>query len=156
ERRAEASESGAPVSFVNINHDHGLDYVGSFAPDLVLSIRFGQVFKQPLVDLPRLGILNLHSGTLPEYRGVLATFWAMLDGADIGCTLHYVTDGTIDTGPVAGTRKSAPDPQRSLLWNVASLYRGGVEMIGDAIQRLSRGEFLAASSQDPAKGRYFS
>jgi methionyl-tRNA formyltransferase len=156
EQRASNSESGAPLSFVNLNRDHGLDYIRRFAPELILSIRFGQIFRAPLIELPRLGILNLHSGTLPEYRGVVATFWAMLEDAEIGCTLHYVTDGTIDTGPIVGTRKSAPDRSRSLLWNVASLYRGGAEMVGDAVGRLSRGEPIAAEARDEAKGRYLS
>jgi len=150
------SESGTPLAFANVNRDDGLDYVGRFAPDLILSIRFGQIFKPPIIALPRFGILNLHSGTLPEYRGLLATFWAMLEGADIGCTLHFVTESTIDTGLIVGMQKLAPDPERSLSWNVASLYRGGVEMMADAILRLSRGQSLAARPQDAAKGRYFS
>jgi methionyl-tRNA formyltransferase len=156
EQRAQLSESGTPLSFVNVNCDHGFGYVESFAPDLILSIRFGQIFKGPLIALSRFGVLNLHSGTLPEYRGVLATFWAMLEGADIGCTLHYVTDGTIDTGPIVGTQRFAPDRQRSLLWNVASLYRGGAVMIAEAITRLSRGESIAAKAQNEENGHYFS
>src|SRR5262249_55264885 len=113
--------------------------------------------RPPLIALPRFGILNLHSGTLPEYRGVLATFWAMLEGAnEIGCTLHYVSDGTIDTGPIIETHTLKPDLRRSLLWNVASLYAGGAEMIADAMARLSRGEQLATRQQGPEDGRYFS
>ena len=151
------SESGKPRAFANINQNEGLAYVRRFAPDLIVSIRFAQIVKAPLIALPRYGILNLHSGTLPEYRGVLATFWAMLEGAsEIGCTLHYVTDGTIDTGPIVGARKRTPDWTHSLLWNVASLYPGGARMVADAIERLSQGASLATTQQDRAGGRYFS
>ena len=155
EGSARSSQSGAPLSFANINADLGLAYVRGFAPDLIVSIRFGQIFEPPFIALSRLGILNLHSGTLPEYRGVLATFWAMLEGSDIGCTLHYVTDDKIDTGPVVSTHSFAADPNRSLVWNVASLYRGGAEMIADAIARLSRDQSLATTPQN-GDGRYFS
>ena len=157
EQCAHASASGTVRVFANINRDDGLAYVRGFAPDVIVSIRFGQIFKAPLVKLQRFGILNLHSGTLPEYRGVLATFWAMLEGVpEIGCTLHYVTDGTIDTGAIIGTHRLAPGPSRSLLWNVASLYPGGVQLIADAIARLSRGDSLAAAEQTGSGGRYFS
>jgi methionyl-tRNA formyltransferase len=157
EQCATASETGKPLGFANINRGDGLAHVRRFAPDTIVSMRFGQIYRQQLIALPRFGILNLHSGTLPEYRGVLATFWAMLEGApEIGCTLHYVTDGTIDTGAIIGTHSRAPEPSRSLLWNVASLYPGGASLIGDAITRLSRGETLVACSQDERRGRYFS
>jgi methionyl-tRNA formyltransferase len=96
---ARASVSGRLHELAAINRDDGFEFVRSFAPDLIVSIRFGQIFRPPLIALPRLGIINLHSGILPDYRGILATFWAMLHGeTEIGCTLHYVTDAGIDTG----------------------------------------------------------
>ena len=157
EQCAASSESGKVLGFANINRDEGLSYVRRFAPDVIVSIRFGHIFKQEVIGLPPYGILNLHSGTLPEYRGVLATFWAMLEEAsEIGCTLHYVGDSTIDTGPIVAVHRLAPDRKRSLLWNVCSLYPGGVEMIADAIARLSRGERLATQPQGTGGGRYFS
>lgn len=157
EQWAAISEGTRLLTFANINRDEGLAYVRRFAPDVIVSIRFGQIFRAAVIGLPRFGILNLHSGTLPEYRGVLATFWAMLEGAaEIGCTLHDVTDGTIDTGAIIGTHRRAPDVKRSLLWNVASVYPGGVKMIADALARVSREESLAAEGQDGGQGRYFS
>jgi methionyl-tRNA formyltransferase len=154
-RIAQKSESGFVQTFANINID-GLDPMRRFAPDVIVSIRFGQIFKPPLIALPRLGILNLHSGLLPEYRGVLATFWAMLqDAPHIGCTLHRVSDGTIDTGAIAAKHAMPPDKNRSLLWNIASLYDGGAGMIASALEMLTRGEALDTVPQDDVKGRYF-
>lgn len=49
-----------------------LEEVQAFAPDVMVFIRFGKIFKGPWITLARHGILNLHSGLLPEYRGVLA------------------------------------------------------------------------------------
>jgi methionyl-tRNA formyltransferase len=80
------------------------------------SIRFGQIFKPPVIAIPRWGILHLHSGLLPGYRGVLAIFWAMLKRElRSGCTLHYVADATIDTGPILGTHSVPADGQSSLV-----------------------------------------
>jgi methionyl-tRNA formyltransferase len=123
----------------------------------MVSIRFGQIFQPPMISVPRSGILNLHSGILPDYRGVLATFWAMLEDADqIGCTLHRINDNGIDTGPIVGIRGTAPDRARSLLWNIASLYDGGTEMIRVALEQVARGQPLTAQAQIAAHARYYS
>lgn len=101
-------------------------------------------------------MINLHSGILPKYRGILATFWAILHGeTDAGCTLHYVSDGSIDTGDIVSIHTVPIDKARSVLWNVASLYEGGAAMIASALTRLSAGERLEAATQK-ADGGYYS
>ncbi len=143
--------------FSDINEGEGLAYVQQFDPDVIVSIRFGQIFKSPVIDIPRFGVINLHSGVLPDYRGILATFWAMLnDETHIGCSLHYVTDNTIDTGNIIGISKIPADTERSLLWNVAALYEPGAALIVDALSKLSGDEPLMGHPQDNSRGHYFS
>jgi methionyl-tRNA formyltransferase len=93
---------GIPVEpLANPNSGSGLESVRSFAPDLIVTIRYGAILKPPVIEVPPLGVLNLHSGILPAYRGILATFRAMLkQGDEIGCTLHYIRDARIDTGDI--------------------------------------------------------
>lgn len=154
---AQGSVSGRLHEFAAINRDDGLRFVRDFQPDLIVSIRFGQIFKPPLTGIPRFGILNLHSGILPDYRGILATFWAMLHGeTDIGCTLHYVVDPGIDTGPIISIHRKPFMRERSLLWHVASLYDGGTAMLADALAALSCGHRTEGTPQPPGAGRYFS
>jgi len=153
---ARTSASGKPQEFAALNRDEGLAFVRGFAPDLIVSIRFGQIFKPPLIAIPRLGVVNLHSGILPDYRGILATFWAMLHGeSEIGCTLHSVVDAGIDLGPIIGIRRRPVVPERSLMWNVASLYGAGTAMVADAIAALSSGRAIANVPQRPDAGHYF-
>jgi methionyl-tRNA formyltransferase len=143
--------------FSNINEGEGLAHVQQFDPDVIISIRFGQIFKSPVIDIPRFGVINLHSGVLPDYRGVLATFWAMLnDEKHIGCSLHHVTDNRIDTGDIIGINKIPADTKRSLLWNVAALYEPGADLIVDALSKLSSNQPLTRHPQDNSRGRYFS
>jgi methionyl-tRNA formyltransferase len=138
----------------NPNAGEGLAFVQSFAPDLVLSIRYGAIFKAPAIAVPRLGVLNLHAGLLPAYRGVIATFRALMAGEhEIGCTLHYITDGTIDTGAIVETARVHVQADRSLFWHVVSLYPSGVSLMARAVERLARGETLEASVQ--TGGTYF-
>ena len=126
------------------------------APDLIVSIRYRRILKDEAIGVPRLGVLNLHSGVLPDFKGVMATFWAMLHGsATIGATLHCVVDSGIDTGPVIGIRRIAADYGTSYLANVLRLYGPGCELVTAALAAIAAGRQPAASAQKPG-GRYFS
>jgi len=125
--------------------------------DLFVSIRFGRILGAEAIALPRCGVLNLHSGILPDYRGVLATFRALMNGdAKIGCTLHRIDRPSIDTGPVIEIGTLEVDRSRSLFWHVLSLYPIGVRMIGRAIGRITAGEELSGTPQSAEAGKYFS
>lgn len=139
----------------NPNRDQGRASLEALAPDLILSIRYGAIFKSGAIAVPRLGILNLHAGLLPAYRGVLASFRALMAGErEIGCTLHYIADGTIDTGPIIGQAPVPVDAQRSLFANVLSLYPSGVSMMAQAVERLEAGGTLETRMQ--TGGTYYS
>jgi len=143
--------------FNNINKD-GAEYLSEkWKPDLIISIRFGQIFKAPIIALPKFGIINLHSGILPDYKGILATFWAMMNGeSDIGTTLHFVNDSSIDTGNIISISKCNADYQQSLIVNVFKLYQSGVKMIVDVIQKMNSNLNIENTKQDKLLGCYFS
>jgi methionyl-tRNA formyltransferase len=149
---------GIPVmSLPNPNIPPGLDAVAAFAPDLMITIRYGAILKAPVIRIPRLGVLNLHSGKLPAYRGVLATFRALMSGdSEIACTLHYISDGTIDTGDTVGIEQVPVRADRSLLAHILSLYPPGIAMLIKAIETLARGETLQHTPQPTSGGAYYS
>jgi methionyl-tRNA formyltransferase len=148
---------GIPVDVVaNLNSAGGLDFVKAFAPDLILSIRYGTVLKAPVIGIPPLGVLNLHSGILPVYRGILPTFRAMMnEDAEIGCTLHYIRDGTIDTGDIVAIRRRPMRRERSLLRNVLDHYPPGIEMIRSALETLEQKGELPSSVQQHGVAAYY-
>jgi len=143
------------LALPNPNAGAGLDFVREFAPDLIVSIRYGAIFKAAAISVPRLGVLNLHAGILPAYRGVIASFRALMAGErEVGCTLHFITDATIDTGPVVAQVRVPVDATRSLFAHVLSLYPASVPAVADAIERLARGETLETHVQ--SGGAYYS
>jgi methionyl-tRNA formyltransferase len=149
---------GIPVdSLSDPNCAAGLEFVQTFAPDLIVTIRYGAILKAPVIAVPKQGVLNLHSGILPDYRGILATFRAMLNqGAEIGCTLHYIRDAGIDTGDIVGIRSLPVQREQSLLRNILSLYPAGIEMLCTALQTLEHGGELPCSVQQRGDGNYYS
>ncbi len=138
------------------NSAAGRAVLENLEPDLVVSVRYRRILKSAAIAIPRLGVLNLHSGVLPDYKGVMATFWAMLhDETDIGATLHRIVDDGIDTGPVIGVRRIPADYGATYLANVLRLYGPGCAMMVDAIETLAAGGTPRAAAQPPG-GRYFS
>ena len=137
------------------NSPDGLTELAACQPDLVISVRYRRILKDAAIAIPKFGVLNLHSGLLPEYKGVMATFWAMLNGEQkIGSTAHWIVDGTIDTGPVIGQAEVVAEPGRSYLSNVLALYPSGCRLLVDAVNRIERSETIIGSRQEQA-GRYY-
>ncbi|MCE3254509.1 MAG: formyl transferase [Rickettsiaceae bacterium] len=145
------------LDFKNINQD-GFDFLSvSWKPDLIISIRFGKIFKDQIINLPKFGIINLHSGILPNYRGIMATFWAMLNKEkEIGTTLHFVGDSSIDTGDIINICKKPTDYKKSYISNVLGLYRGGIEAILSTVRNLENNLPIEVIKQDKESGKYFS
>jgi len=130
-----------------INSNDGIEKLQSSDPDLIVSIRYGTIIQSAVIAIPRFGILNLHSGILPQYRGVMATFWAMLNSdKHIGCTLHYIIDGTIDTGPIVSIYQKKRNAKTDYFTNVIGLYPSGCELIFKAVKMIESGESLEQKS----------
>ena len=139
-----------------VNSEAGLAWIEACKPDVIVSLRFGHRMKNPLLGIPKYGVINLHSGRLPDYRGVMATFRAMLaDDTHIGTTLHYIDDDEIDTGKVLATTNLPIEPGRSYWWHVMQLYPEGVRKIAEVLQHMAAGERPEGSPQPP-QNQYFS
>jgi len=148
---------GIPVmSLPNPSIEPGLGMVRAFAPDLLVTIRYGAILKPAVIRVPRFGVLNLHSGKLPHYRGVLAVFRALMQGdSELVATLHYISDGTIDTGDTVDVARVPVRKELSLLAHILSLYSPGVALLTQAIETLARGESLQRIPQTASGGAYF-
>lgn len=145
-----------PVATLNrINSADGLATIGQSQPDVIISIRYGGILKAAVIAIPRFGVINLHSGLLPHYRGVMATFWALLhDEKTIGTTLHTIDDSGIDSGDIIAQSRFGVDRSKSYLWHVLQLYHGGCELILNAIDTINAGSPLVRRPQ-PQGGHYF-
>jgi methionyl-tRNA formyltransferase len=148
----------APMRLIDSIHAPDvLTEIGEFAPDLIISIRFGHIFKAPLLQIPRLGILNLHSGLLPQYRGILATFWSLLhQRSEYGFTLHTVTDGTIDTGAIVDRRAFPVKAGQSLFEHTIALYEPAAASILQALECYRNGQSPPTLPQVEADSHYYS
>lgn len=137
----------------SINAPVAIDAIRQLAPDLLVSILGSQIFKRPLLEVARLGCLNLHSALLPRYRGVMPTFWVLKNGeTETGVSVFQVTEG-IDTGPILVQRRF-PIEQRSWDALVRTAKHIGVEALIEAIERLARGNAAWLPNDDRASTYY--
>ena len=69
-----------------------------YQPDLIVTCAYGQIIPKEILDLPRLGCINVHASLLPKYRGGAPIQHAILDGeSNTGITIMYM-DEHMDTG----------------------------------------------------------
>jgi folate-dependent phosphoribosylglycinamide formyltransferase PurN len=110
----------------------------AWSPDLIL-FTGGNILRKPVLDVPRLGVLNVHLASLPEIRGMSSPEWSLLQNVPVGITIHYMDTG-IDTGPIL-QKYELPDAARSeSLSDLRNrLIAFGIEKIGEVVVALDRG-----------------
>ncbi len=155
--KALGSHTMEPIDSLNrVNSPESIARLGALDADLVLSIRYGGILREAVIALPRLGVINLHSGLLPTYRGVMATFRALLAGeTTLGTTLHYISDPGIDTGGIIAHTEMTVSPEHSYLWHVMGLYPPACEKLLACVAALAAGDSLSVTPQGDG-GQYFS
>ena len=82
-----------------IRSEESFEYFQRTQPDAEVIIAYGQIIPQRLIDIPRLGWINLHGSLLPKYRGAAPIHWAVANGETrTGLTTMRI-DAGLDTGP---------------------------------------------------------
>jgi hypothetical protein len=138
----------------DLRADGGARSLFARRPDMIVSMRFSLIFPRRVIEAVPLGILNVHPGPLPQYRGLFAPFWQAARGEmRLASSLHIV-DAGIDTGPLIAEHSIARDDSRCLLWHIAELYRGGATLAAAAVRAAAAGHPPRGRVQ-PAGGHYY-
>lgn len=105
----------------SVNNPAYLEELRKLDVDIIISSQ-GQIFKEPIIKLPRLACINRHSALLPAYRGVKPVFWAMLNQEkETGVTIHTMTT-KIDEGVNLTQMRIPIFPDQSLYEINADLF----------------------------------
>jgi methionyl-tRNA formyltransferase len=138
----------------NVMDPGSLTYAQEFNPDVVISLCH-QILKEPLISLPRLGVVNLHPGLLPDFRGIQPYFWELSEGSDrCGATLHLIENEEIDTGGILGTASFQVIPAMSVQLNYFLTIRCASGLLPDCIAGLESGK-LRPRGQADQEGCYY-
>jgi hypothetical protein len=137
----------------HVNDPRVVELAQRLNPDLIAV--FGtSLIRGPLLGMGRLGIVNLHGGLSPEYRGADCTFWALYNGepAKVGCTIHFIDKG-IDTGKLIAHVCPAVKPgddELTLFWRAV---KASADTYVELCERIGRGESFGENQ--PGRGRLY-
>lgn len=146
-----ARRTGLKVTGLDLDDARVLAWIREHAFDVALHGVGGVIYRRPLIDSFRLGLLNPHIGLLPKYRGRSVMEWSLLSGDPTGITTFFVDEG-IDTGAEIVLREEVEVAGFS---DVASAKRHLFSLDGEMFARAlaSLVETGRASlRQDPAEG----
>ncbi|WP_029230749.1 methionyl-tRNA formyltransferase [Butyrivibrio sp. VCB2006] len=149
--KACALEHNIPVfQPVRIKLPENVAELKKYDADIYVVAAFGQILSQEILDIPRLGCVNIHASLLPEYRGAAPIQQAILDGKkETGVTIMQMAAG-MDTGDIL-TQRTIPiadDETGGELFDKLSVLGG--ELIVETLPRLERGE-ITPVPQDEEK-----
>ncbi|MEE9351096.1 MAG: formyltransferase family protein [Thiotrichaceae bacterium] len=122
---------------LDINRDSGIQFINSLTPDILLSAHFNQLFKEPVLRLPKLTAINLHPSLLPNYKGVDPVFYALLNSEkQLGITAHVIDD-SFDTGLILRQQPFTANTSNCVFSHNMQLFEMGAEIAIQAIHDLS-------------------
>ena len=132
------------------------EVVAQFAelkPDLIVVVAFGQILSQAILDIPRLGCINVHASLLPKYRGAAPIEWAMINGEQItGITTMQMNAG-LDTGDIL-LKSEVKIPDDMILPELRErLMTVGADLLLTTLYKLQHGE-LQPIKQDDSLSSY--
>jgi methionyl-tRNA formyltransferase len=116
-----------------------LERLAALAPDLAVVVAFGQIFPRPLLELPRLGCLNVHASLLPRWRGAAPIAAALAAGdARTGVSVQRMEEG-LDSGPVYAERATPIGARECAGELAARLARIGADLLLEVLAELEAG-----------------
>ena len=152
--KEEAVRRGIPVfQPEKARHPDAVARIAAEAPDLIVVVAYGHILPKSILDIPRLGCINVHASLLPKYRGAAPINWAVARGeTETGITIMRMDEG-MDTGPMLHVREMPIGEEDTAETMYAKLSALGAEALCEALRRLLEGT-LGETPQDAARATY--
>lgn len=122
------------------NNNEFIDKLREINPDVICVVAYGKIIPKEILDIPKLGCINVHGSLLPKYRGAAPIQWAVLNGdSETGITTMFMNEG-MDTGDILLQEKIriGPDDTTGEVWNKLSVL--GADLLVKTLQGLSEGK----------------
>ena len=149
-----ALENNIPVfQFERIRRQEGLDALRALKPDLVVTAAFGQILSKKILDVPRLGTINVHASLLPKHRGAAPINWCIIMGEKVtGVTTMFTNEG-LDTGDMLLKTEVDILPGETAGELTVRLADAGASLLKETIELYTQGK-LVPQKQDEARMSY--
>lgn len=136
-----------------IRRPEAIERVKQWNPDLLVVVAFGQILPPALLEVPRLGSINVHASLLPKYRGAAPIHWAIINGeTETGITTMWM-DAGLDTGDMI-LKSVTPIASEETVGHLHDrLAAIGAELLVETIRQLEAGR-APRQPQDPTQATY--
>jgi methionyl-tRNA formyltransferase len=152
--KEEAIAEGIPVlQPERARGDEFLAELRALDPDISVVVAYGQILRPEVLDLPRLGSVNIHGSLLPELRGAAPVQWAIIRGHELTGVSIMRMDAGLDSGPVLLRVEEPIVPDESGSELAARLAEVGAEALVEALA-LVEDQGLVEQPQDHARATY--
>ncbi len=108
--------------------------------DAIIVVGYGRIIPQWMIDLPRLGNLNLHASLLPKYRGAAPIQWAIANGESVTGVTTMRIDAGLDTGDILMQREISIDLKDTAETLGPKLASIGAELMVETLRGLDTGQ----------------
>lgn len=136
------------------NSPRALAQLKKWSPDVAV-FTGGNILRDEMLNIPRLGVLNSHLALLPEIRGMSSPEWSLLCGVPLGITIHFMDSG-LDTGPILLRREFASSDDCDSLGDLRNrMIAEGIELLAETLAGLDRGTLSAVPQAEQETDRQF-
>jgi methionyl-tRNA formyltransferase len=152
--KQEALEEGIPV--LQPERPRGDEFMAqlrALEPDVSIVVAYGQILRPEVLELPRLGSLNIHASLLPELRGAAPIQWAIIRGHETSGVSIMRMEAGLDSGPVLLQAEEPIAPEESASELASRLAEIGAEAMIEALLLLESGD-STETPQDNARATY--
>lgn len=126
-----------------------VDFLSRYRPEAIIVVAYGHILPKWLLDLPRLGCINVHASLLPKYRGAAPIQWSLIRGETVTGVTTMRIDVGLDTGDILLKREVAIGDEDSAETLGARLSQIGADLLVETLRRLEHGD-LQPQHQDHA------
>jgi methionyl-tRNA formyltransferase len=144
-----ALEAGVPIlQPLKLRDQAFLSTIAGYHPDLGVVAAYGRILPDPLLQIPRLGMINVHGSLLPKYRGAAPVHRAVMAGEEVtGITIMRVV-AALDAGPMLAAASRPIDRDESSVDVERDLSEIGARVLIDVVNQLSRGPVVETVQDD--------
>lgn len=130
------------------NNTEFIQKIKEMNPDIICVVAYGKILPKEILDIPKLGCINVHASLLPKYRGAAPIQWAVLNGdKETGVTTMYMDIG-MDTGDMILKEKTEIGREETTgeLWDRLSILGG--ELLVKTLIQIEQGKALRIKQDD--------
>jgi methionyl-tRNA formyltransferase len=134
----------------NFREDETVEQLRALQPDVLAVVAYGRILPQRVLDIPKLGCINIHASLLPQYRGSAPYQWAVLDGlAETGVSAQYMA-AKMDAGDVIGVAKTPIGENETAGQLLDRLAVLGTDLLRDTLRQVESGTAVATKQDETA------